>query len=105
MSIRPAPRRLKDLRDTFARQLLTAGIPIGYIARQLGQRDVTTTAMHYAKWCESDGIYREPMRLRKGEVPADLLARLDGEAWDSEEGRSQPTKRSQGGWLRLGRHT
>lgn len=38
--------------------------------------DFATTARHYGRWAESDGVYREPMRLREGEVPADLLARL-----------------------------
>ena len=54
---------------------------------------MTTTATHYAKWCESDGIYREPMRLGEGEVPADLLARLGverSEARYSEEVRPHP---------------
>ena len=35
-------------------------------------------ARHYAKWVEGDG-YRVPMRLRDGEVPADLLARIGDE--------------------------
>ena len=42
---------------------------------------------------ESDGIYREPMRLGEGEVPADLLARLGverSEARYSEEVRPHP---------------
>jgi hypothetical protein len=34
------------------------------------------TARHYAKWCGGDG-YREAMRVAPGEVPADLLERLE----------------------------
>ena len=68
----------KDLRDTYASQLLTCGVSLGYVSRQLGHADLGTTARHYAKWVEGDG-YRVPMRLRDGEVPADLLARIGEE--------------------------
>ena len=68
-------RALKDLRDTFASQLLTAGIQLGYVSARLGHADVSVTARHYARWIE-DEIYREPMHTEPGEVPADLLARL-----------------------------
>ena len=68
-------RRIKDLRDKFASQLLTAGVQLGYVSAQLGHADVAVTARHYAKWVGGD-IYREPMMLESGEVPADYLARL-----------------------------
>jgi hypothetical protein len=68
-------RALKDLRDTYASQLLTAGVQLGYVSTQLGHADVAVTAHHYAHWIEGDA-YREPMRIASGEVPADLLARL-----------------------------
>ena len=68
-------RALKDLRDTFASQLLTAGVQLGYVSQQLGHSNVATTADHYATWCGGD-TYREPMQLEPGEVPADLLGRL-----------------------------
>ena len=42
---------------------------------QLGHSDVATTARHYARWCGGDE-YAEPKRLEPGEVPADLLARV-----------------------------
>jgi hypothetical protein len=71
------PIRLKDLRDTFASQLLTAGITLQYISGQLRHESVGVTEKHYAKWIGDDD-YREPMRLEEGEVPADLLARLPG---------------------------
>ena len=68
-------RSPKDLRDTFASQLLTAGVQLGYVSRQLGHSDVSVTARHYAKWAGGDG-YRNPLEVRDDEVPADLLTRL-----------------------------
>jgi integrase len=65
----------KSLRDTFASQLLTAGVQLSYVSKQLGHSDVAVTARHYARWAGGD-VYREPMRLEAGEVPADLLARM-----------------------------
>ena len=65
----------KSLRDTFASQLLTAGIQLGYVSRQLGHTDVGVTARHYARWAGGDA-YRAPLVPAAGEVPADLLARL-----------------------------
>jgi hypothetical protein len=67
-------RTLKDLRDTFASQLLSAAVPLGYVSKQLGHADVGVTVRHYARYVSDD--YREPPRLEPGEVPADLLARL-----------------------------
>ena len=66
---------MKDLRDTFASQLLTSGVSLGYVSKQLGHANVAVTARHYARWTEGDS-YREPMPLERGEVPADLFARL-----------------------------
>ena len=68
--------RSLGLRDTFASQLLTVGVQLGYVSAQLGHADLGTTATHYAKWC-GDGEYRDPMVRREGEVPADFLARLE----------------------------
>ena len=70
-----AGRTPKDLRDTFASQLLTAGVQLGYIGAQLGHADVATTARHYARW-EGADAYRRPLEVAEGEVPADLLARI-----------------------------
>ncbi len=78
----PAPRTAedrrspKDLRDTFASQLLTAGVSLGWISRQLGHADVATTAQHYARWAGGDS-YRLPLEIAPGEIPADLLARIE----------------------------
>jgi integrase len=66
----------KDLRDTFASQLLTAGIQLGYISKQLGHSGVATTADHYARWAGGEA-YRQPLDVAAGEVPADLLARIE----------------------------
>ncbi len=68
--------RMKDLRDTFASQLLSAGIPLGYVSKQLGHGDVAVTARHYARWAGGDE-YREPARLGERQLPADLLAQLE----------------------------
>jgi hypothetical protein len=71
--------RIKDLRDTFASQLLTVGIPIQWVSRQLGHGGVSITERHYAKYLGVGGdefVYVEPLRLEPGEVPADLLSRL-----------------------------
>ena len=67
--------RFKDLRDTYASQLLTSGISLGYVSFQIGHSDVSTTSAFYAKWIE-ETTYREPARLAPDEVPADILARL-----------------------------
>ncbi len=69
-------RALKDLRDTYASQLLTAGVQLGYVSKQLGHADVGITSRHYARWAGGEN-YRAPMQLRRGEVPADFLARLE----------------------------
>ena len=67
-------RSYKDLRDTYASSLLTAGVQLGYVSSQLGHADVAVTARHYAKWIGGD-VYREPFQLRAGDVPADFIAR------------------------------
>jgi len=65
---------MKDLRDTFASQLLTSGVSLGYVCRQLGRADVAVTA----KLRKVGG--RRPLPRADGPlhggVPADLLARL-----------------------------
>ena len=65
----------RDLRDTFASQVLMAGIQLGYVSMQLGHADVAVTARHYARWCGGDS-YRQPMQRADGEAPPDLLTRL-----------------------------
>jgi integrase len=71
--------RWKDLRDTFASQLLTVGVSIQWVSKQLGHGSIGVTETHYAKYLGAAGdefVYVEPARLRTGEVPADLLNRL-----------------------------
>ena len=76
--------------STFASQLLTAGVQLGYVSTQLGHADVAVTSRHYARWAGGDE-YRQPMTLELGEVPADLLARL------AESHRSLTRRRTAGG--------
>jgi len=94
-------RAMKDLRDTFASQLLTAGVQLGYVSQQLGHADVAVTARHYARWAGGDS-YRQPMTLVPGEVPADLLARLI----DADSHQSPTTTETAGSAspLTTGRH-
>ena len=66
--------RRKDLRDTFASVLISNGIPLKYISRQLGHSQTAITEKSYAKWCHGDD-YEDPTPLSPGELPADLLAR------------------------------
>ena len=54
--------------------MLTAGVPLAYVAKQLGH-SMETCVQHYAEWCEED--HREPMVPQRGEVPANFLARLE----------------------------
>jgi len=71
--------RVKDLRDTYASHLLTLGITIQYVSRQLGHSSIGVTEKHYAEYLGRDGdgsLYVEPPKLGPGEVPADLLTRL-----------------------------
>lgn len=66
-------RLLKDLRDAFASQLLTAGVQLGYVSKQISLAHLAVTARLHARWAEGD-LYREPMQLEHDEVPADFLA-------------------------------
>ena len=67
----------KDLRDTFGSWLVSLGIPMLYVSRQLGHSTTGVTETHYAKWIPGDGsLYLEPPRLEPGEIPADFLTRL-----------------------------
>ena len=70
------PVHPKDLRDTFASQLLTAGIPLAWISKQLGHGNAAVTSRHYATWIDAQD-YRNPLQVREGELPCDLLARVD----------------------------
>jgi len=75
-----AQRPPKDLRDSFGSWLLTVGIPLTYISRQLGHADTKVTERHYARWIPEE--YVEPLRRGPGEVVPDLLARLPALASD-----------------------
>jgi len=45
--------RVYDLRHTFASLLLSAGVPLLYVSKQLGHTKPTTTLKYYAKWIPS----------------------------------------------------
>jgi integrase len=65
----------KDLRSSFVSWLLTCGVQLAYVSEQAGHGDVSVTGAHYGKWAEGNA-YRLSLRVRDGEVPADLIARL-----------------------------
>ena len=46
--------RVYDLRHTYASALLSAGVPLLYVSKQLGHRKPTTTLKYYAKWIPSE---------------------------------------------------
>ncbi len=46
--------------------------PSPFSSRWLHER---ATPRHYAKWVDREG-YREPMRLRTGDVPSDFIGRM-----------------------------
>jgi integrase len=73
----------KDLRDSYASYLLTAGVPLGYISKQLRHADIAITARHYARWIGD--AYQQPAPLAEGDVPADLLARVSKERHEAGE--------------------
>jgi integrase len=70
-------RSPKDLRDTFASQLITIGAPLAYVSQQLGHSNQVSTSTTYAKWCE-EASQRGRRRLDpgSGELCVDLLERL-----------------------------
>lgn len=72
--------RPKDLRSTFASQLITAGVPAAEIMGWMGH-DPKSQAMFHDSYGiklkgESGWGYIEPMRTAPGDVPNDLFARL-----------------------------
>jgi len=53
--------------------------PFQWVSRQLGHSGVSVTQRHHAKYLGVSGdefIYVEPLPLEPGEIPADLLSRL-----------------------------
>lgn len=62
--------RLYDLRHTYASLLLSEGVPLLYVSKQLGHAKPTTTLKYYAKWIPSgDRRY------------VDVLDRASEETW------------------------
>lgn len=50
---KPLPFRSHMLRDTFAVELLLAGVPLEKVSKLLGHESVTMTERYYAKWTSS----------------------------------------------------
>ena len=50
--------RVYDLRHTYASLLLSAGVPLLYVAQQLGHTKPTTTLKYYARWIPSGQAHR-----------------------------------------------
>jgi integrase len=69
----------KDLRDTFASWLLTAGVQLGYVSTQLGHADVAVTARAVRQVDRRRRVPRAHGARSRGEVPADLLTRVEAE--------------------------
>jgi integrase len=69
-------RKLKDLRDSYASHLLSAGIPLVCVSKQIGHQSMQLTERHYAHWIPDGDEYQAPLALEPGEIPADLLACL-----------------------------
>jgi integrase len=70
-------RSPKDLRDTFASQLITIGAPLAYVSQQLGHSNQVITSTTYAKWCEeANQLARRRLDPMLGELWVDLLERL-----------------------------
>ena len=65
----PSIRRNASHRDTFAVELLLAGVPLERVSILLGHQSVSITEKHYAPW----------VRSRQAQLEADLAAawRLD----------------------------
>jgi integrase len=74
------PANFLTLRHTFASELISAGFPVEFVARQLGNTPAVCRT-HYLRWLTDD--YAEPPRLEPGELPCDWLARVTGHAGTS----------------------
>jgi integrase len=48
--------RLYDLRHTYASLMLSARVPLLYVAQQLGHRNSVTTLRYYAQWLPSEDV-------------------------------------------------
>ena len=84
-------RRPKDLRDTYACHLLSLGVPLGWISRQLGHSNAAVTARHYARWIDPEGGWR-PEVPADGEVLSDLLEQVLARA-TAPDGTGDVTRR------------
>ena len=67
---------MKDLRDTFACQLLQRGVPLTRVSSMLGHAEIAITSKHYVSAIPDDEDV-DPARREIGEVWPDLLASGD----------------------------
>jgi len=82
---RVGQRALKDLlRDTYASQLLTARVQLGYVSRQLGHSDVAVTARPYARWAGVTPIARRWCQPRVKSLPTCLRGLASPTTYDRE---------------------
>jgi integrase len=58
-------------RDTFAADLLSQGIPIRYVSRLLGHKNVATTLRYYEHWVRED--QDEAIRMLMRKQPANVI--------------------------------
>ena len=66
------------------------------MSAQLGHADVAVTAKHYARWC-GGAEYRDPLRVARTELPADLLARIADDSPQLTPTETRNAGRSQSG--------
>ena len=69
----------KDFRDSYASHLLTHGVSVAWVSRQLGHASTGVTEKHYMTWINLDGVpvYHAPaLDWEAGEQPPDVLAKL-----------------------------
>jgi len=66
---------MKDLRTTFASQLVTQGVQLQDVSRWLGHSTIVLTQSVYAHWL-AERSRVEPVRQEPEELPVDLLARI-----------------------------
>ncbi len=83
----------KDLRDSYASHLLTQGVSVSWVSRQLGHASTGMTEKHYATWINVDGVpvYHAPaLDWESGEQPPDLLGKLQTRQEERDEAEKSP---------------
>ena len=65
----PPKHSIYDLRHTFAHDAPREGVPITYIAAQMGHANPATTLRFYARWVPKEGRRYVELLLGPHEVP------------------------------------